>query len=302
MPLEQRLRIERLLYVFPEPLNKEKDFKNFKFNNLTKPTPHKLIFYQKCLLELLVESLDTFMDLYQENGKAVLQHLPDISSEYFLLNLSIKDIENHPEFPQKRLYAINIRPFNSRENDPELLIKNWKEQRSSVINQIALLKNYLVLNPYAESERPQLFNEFVTTLQKKLNLLKEKLEKNKQNATYGNKDIEITTLPGTFKQDENDLLLFYLGDFGKIRMVSKNSSPTIILQMQIAERGNLVSVREMLKEINLKRKSTQKPLVADDVRRKIAQLNKRLANVTNGQVEIRESGQGSYHLWYNDKA
>ena len=305
MPLEQWKRIERLLFVFPEPFDKENSLKQFRISNITISSHNKLIYYQKVLLEQLIDVLDRYVTLYGKYGKSFTELLPTIEEPYYFLSLSIKDIECHPNFPFKNLYAkydSYLLYLNSIKKDPETLVKNWEGNRSKVIDLIAYLNNFLFNNPYSEDTRPQLLNELVANLQQKLKQLEERLEENKQSTIYRQEDIEITPLSNNFRQDENDPLLFYLGDFGKIRMVSVHSSPTIILQMQIAKRGHLVTVREMLREINKKRNNVRKPLlVADDVRRKISQLNKRLANTTNAQVEIKESGQGSYRLWYNIK-
>src|SRR5258708_5372925 len=105
MSTEQRIRIERLLFVFPEPFNKEKALKDFKCNNKTKPSHNKLIYYQKMLLEQLVEILDDYATLYEKYGKHFTELLPNIEEPYYFMSLAIKDMESHPNFPFKVLYA-----------------------------------------------------------------------------------------------------------------------------------------------------------------------------------------------------
>jgi hypothetical protein len=188
MPLEQLARVEQLLFIFPEPFNEKQTQEQFRISNKTKPSRNKLIYYQKILLEQLVEILDNYINLYKRYGKTFTELLPTIEKPYYFLNLSLKDIECHPNFPHKILYAkydSYLFYFNSITKDPETTVNNWNENRSKVIDLIAYLKNFLFNYP---------------------------------------------------------------------------------------------------------------------LRRKIAQLNKRLASTTKGQVEIKESGQGSYHMWYNIKA
>lgn len=124
---QQWTRTERLLFIFSEPFNEEKALKEFRISNKTKSSPNKLIYYHKLLLERTVVALDNYVTLHTKQGETFNQLLPNIEEQYYFMSLAIKDIESHPNFPFKVLYAkydMYLLYFNSITKDPETLIKN----------------------------------------------------------------------------------------------------------------------------------------------------------------------------------
>lgn len=286
---EQIDRIERLLYDFPVPFDKEQARKNLKYGRRAKLSPILLAFFQKQLLELLTQAIDTIVSLHEQYGDKFNPPLQRLAINYFLCNLYLKDMEVHLSFP--RMYKIDIHSFSTIEGDMSLFVKDWHEQKSKIINHIAELKKFLYLNHVTEYKIPFRLESFIDSLRKSIEQQKEVLEEKTRQEAKELGIMPIISLPVSSDWDRENNNLFLISDRHKLPF-SRNSNIKAQFETLVANnrKSKYVKNKEIQGQLGISYDALRSNM--DDIKKMIK--NKGLSHV----IKVIPSGKGSYGLSY----